>query len=83
MKPEILAKDVEVKSPHGSEFRVFSVERTIVECFKARNKIGVDVAVRALKDAVSKGKVDFAKLGRVMSDCRMSRVMAPYVEGLA
>ncbi|MCQ2394295.1 MAG: type IV toxin-antitoxin system AbiEi family antitoxin domain-containing protein [Kiritimatiellae bacterium] len=83
MKPEILAKDVEVKSPHGSEFRVFSVERTIVECFKARNKIGVDVAVRALRDAVSKGKVDFAGLGRVMSDCRMSRVMAPYVEGLA
>jgi len=82
MTTGLLEKDVEEKCPHGVAFRVFSVERTIVECFKARNKIGVDVAVRAFKDAVSKGRIDFSKLGRVMSACRMSKVMAPYVEGM-
>lgn len=82
MKPELLARDVETKNPHGAPFKVFSVERTIVECFKARNKIGVGIAVRALKEAAEKRMVDTSLLGRVMMTCRMTRVMTPYVEGV-
>jgi len=83
MTPELLEVDVVVQSDEGSSIRVFSVERTIAECFKARNKIGVGVAVAALREAVLKGLVDFAKLGDVLKRCRMLRVVQPYLEGLA
>ncbi len=83
MTPELLEVDVVEQSDEESSIRVFSVERTIAECFKARNKIGVAVAVAALREAVQKGLVDFAKLGDVLKRCRMLRVVQPYLEGLA
>jgi len=53
--------------------------RTIAECFK----IGVAVAVAALREAVQKGMIDFAMLGDVLKRCRMLRVVQPYLEGMA
>lgn len=82
MKDELLGEDVETRASRGTEFRVFSIERTIVECFKARGKIGVDVAVRALREAAQKKLIDVARLGRIMATCRMKKVMTPYVEGV-
>lgn len=82
MKEELLCADVETRNPNGSEFRVFSVERTIVECFKARNKIGINVCVAALREAASKKKLDWNLLWDIMKRCRMTRVMAPYLEGM-
>lgn len=82
MKDELLGEDVETRASRGAEFRVFSIERTIVECFKARGKIGVDVAVRALREAAQKKLIDVARLGRIMATCRMKKVMTPYVEGV-
>ena len=83
MTPRLLETDVVERSDEGVSIRVFSVERTIAECFKARNKIGVAVAVAALHEAVQKGLVDFAMLGNVLKRCRMLRVVQPYLEGLA
>lgn len=82
MKPELLVSDVVTMNPNGSPFKVFSVERTIAECFKARNKIGVSVAAAALREAVQKGLVDVAALGEVLRRCRMLRIAQPYMEGL-
>jgi len=83
MTPELLEVDVVERCDGGASIRVFSVERTIAECFKARNKIGVAVAVAALREAVQKGMVDFVKLCDVLKRCRMLRVVQPYLEGLA
>ena len=83
MKDELLSADVETISPNGIPLKVFSVERTIVECFKARNKIGVDVCVAALEEAVRKRKIDWPLLWNAMKRCRMTRVMSPYLEGRA
>lgn len=83
MKSELLASDVIERNVERVGLRVFSVERTVVECFKARNKIGVSVAVAALREAANRRLIDFAALGMIMKRCRMMRVMSPYVEGLA
>jgi len=83
MTPGLLKDDVVERCDGGASIKVFSVERTIAECFKARNKIGVAVAVAALHEAAQKGLVDFAKLGDVLMRCRMLRVVQPYLEGLA
>ncbi len=82
MRGDLLSEDVEELSPNGTPIRVFSVERTIVECFKARNKIGIGVCVQALREALDRGNVFFLALWEAMKRCRMTKVMAPYLEGL-
>ena len=79
----LLETNVVERSDEGACIKVFSVERTIAECFKARNKIGVAVAVAALHEAVQKELIDFALLGDVLKRCRMLRVVQPYLDGLA
>jgi predicted transcriptional regulator of viral defense system len=65
----------------GVAVRIFSREKTIVDCFKYRNKIGLDVALEALKDGLAKGckpetLMDFASIDRV------EKIMRPYLEAL-
>ena len=81
MKKELLSEDVEEFTPNGIMFRVFSVERTIVECFKARSRVGINICVAALDDAIAKRRIDRKRLWDVMSRCRMTRIMSPYLEG--
>ena len=82
-EPGRLDSDTETRNPDGVPFRVFTLERTLVECFRARNKIGAGVAAAALREAADAGRIDFARLFRCMEEGRMVRVMAPYVEALA
>ena len=68
-------------TPDGS-FKVYSVEKTLVDCFKFRNRVGLDVAIAALKDAKATKKLDHAALWKAIRICRMERVMQPYLEGI-
>lgn len=83
MKPELLATDVVEMDSNGTTLHVFTVERTIAECFKHRNRIGISVAVSALHDATEKGILDLARLGRTLMECRMFRIAQPYLERIA
>jgi predicted transcriptional regulator of viral defense system len=67
----------------GVTVRVTSPARTVVDCFKFRNKIGVDVAVEALRDyrRLRKGSAD--ELWRLADQLRMTRVMRPYWDAIA
>jgi predicted transcriptional regulator of viral defense system len=67
----------------GVAVRVYSPAKTIADCFKFRNKIGLDVALEALRDFwMSRGRsVD--DLWRFASICRVANVMRPYLEMLA
>ena len=81
MKKELLSEDVEEFTPNGIMLRVFSVERTIVECFKARKRMGINICVASLDEAMAKRRIDRKRLWDVMSRCRMTRIMSPYLEG--
>ena len=59
-----------------------SAAKTVVDCFKFRNKIGLDVALEALKDAWRKKKVSMDDLWESAQLCRMTNVMRPYLECL-
>jgi predicted transcriptional regulator of viral defense system len=67
----------------GVVVRVTSPARTVVDCFRFRNKIGVDVAVEALRDyrRLRKGTID--DLWRQADHLRMTRVMRPYWDAIA
>ncbi len=75
-----LTEGVENHILEGVTVRITSPAKTIVDCFKYRNKIGRDVAVEALRDAISQGKVTVRELDRIAHICRVARVMRPYLE---
>jgi len=79
---EAYAVGVEEKRVRDGVFKVYSVEKTLVDCFKFRNRIGLDVAIAALKDASAKKDLDHEALWKAIRICRMERVMQPYLEGI-
>ena len=62
---------------------VYSAAKTVADCFKARNKIGLDVALEALRDFWRKRRGTMDELVRFAKICRVARIMQPYMESLA
>lgn len=67
----------------GVPVRVTSVARTVADCFKFRNKIGLDVALEALQEAWRAKRVSMDELWRYATLCRVANVMRPYMESLS
>jgi predicted transcriptional regulator of viral defense system len=73
---------IETHAIAGVPVRIYSAAKTVADCFKFRNQIGVRTAVEALKDAWRSRKAtteDFYHFARV---CRVLDVMRPYLEGI-
>lgn len=66
----------------GSKVRIYNPAKTVADCFKYRNKIGIDVAVEALKDCLNQKKCTMDDLWHYGKICRVHNVMKPYVEAL-
>jgi predicted transcriptional regulator of viral defense system len=66
----------------GVRLRVYSVAKTVADCFKHRNKIGLDVALEALKDARTRSKASVDDIWRFAKVCRVANVMRPYLESV-
>ena len=62
--------------------RVTNPARTVVDCFKFRNQIGLDVALEALRDAWQQKKITMDEIWQIAQACRMTNVMRPYLESL-
>ena len=67
----------------GVPVSITSPARTVVDCFRYRNKIGIDVALEALRDAVTSRKASVDEIGRAADVCRIRTVIRPYLEALA
>ena len=79
---EAYAQGIEVVHANQVELRVYGVAKTIADCFKHRNKVGLDVAIEALKAALSANKTTANDLWRFAKICRVANVMRPYLEAL-
>lgn len=73
---------VEYHDVSGIKVRVYSVEKTIADCFKYRNDLGLDVALEALNDAHSENLITMDDLVACSKVNRVYSVMKPYLEGL-
>jgi predicted transcriptional regulator of viral defense system len=74
---------VEKHHIEGSEVSITSRAKTVADCFKYRNKIGIDVAVEALRAYLGKRGRSMVDLLRAAKVCRVTRVMTPYIEALS
>lgn len=82
MSGEALAEGVERLFVDGVEVPVFTAARTTVDCFRFRNKIGLDVALEALRDGWSQRKFTMDELWRHATNGRVANVMRPYIEAI-
>ena len=79
---EALSSGVETHVLQGVQVRVYSPAKTIADCFKYRNKIGLDVAIEALQDCIGRRLCTFDDLWRFARICRVANVMRPYLESI-
>ena len=82
MSDQALADGVERRIIDGVKVPVFTAARTVVDCFKFRNKIGLEVALEALRDGWSRRKFTLDDLWRHAISGRVANVMRPYIEAI-
>ena len=78
-----LTEGIEDHQIEGVNIRVTNVARTVADCFKFRNKIGLDVAIEALQEAWRAKRTTMDELWRYATLYRVANVMRPYMESLA
>lgn len=66
----------------GVTVQIYNPAKTVCDCFKYRHKIGLDVAIEALRDGLYTRKCTVADLWRYAGICRVQRVMQPYLEAI-
>lgn len=79
--PDAYAAGIEEHAIDGTKVKIYSMEKTVADCFKFRNRIGLDVALEALRLCIrnngSRKKIlEFARV------CRVERVIRPYLEAM-
>jgi predicted transcriptional regulator of viral defense system len=77
---EALTKGVEEHKHEGVMVKIYSPAKTVADCFKYRNKIGVDVAIEALRDCWRQRRASADELWGYAKICRVANVMRPYME---
>ncbi|MHB8679403.1 MAG: type IV toxin-antitoxin system AbiEi family antitoxin domain-containing protein [Rudaea sp.] len=82
MSGPALEQGIEHRSIDGVSVAVFNAAKTVVDCFKYRNKIGLDVALEALRESWRARKVKMDDLWRYATVDRVANVMRPYLEAV-
>ena len=77
-----LVEGVETHSIESVDCKIFSPAKTVADCFKHRSKVGLDVALEALREAWRKKRTTMDELLQFAEVCRTTHVMRPYLESL-
>ena len=82
MSGAALTEGIELVDIDGVQVPVFNAAKTVADCFKYRNKIGLDVALEALRDGWQQGKLPMDALWQCATVNRVANVMRPYLESV-
>jgi predicted transcriptional regulator of viral defense system len=77
-----LTEGIETHRIEGESVRIYGVAKTLADMFKYRNKIGLDVALEALRDAWRGRRFTMDELTHYARICRVDRVMEPYLTAM-
>jgi predicted transcriptional regulator of viral defense system len=78
-----LTAGIEQHSLEGVPVRIYNVAKTVADCFKYRHKIGLDVAIEALREGLRDRRFTRDELWRYAKICRVANIMRPYLEATA
>lgn len=76
------SEGIQTVTDYGAPIRVYSAAKTVTDCFKFRNKIGLDVALEALRDGWAQRKLTMDALWHYAAVDRVTNVMRPYLESV-
>jgi hypothetical protein len=79
---EALVAGIEEQKVDGVSLRIYGPEKTVADCFKFRHKIGIDVAIEALRFSQERKGSTPRKLLHYARICRVERIMLPYIEAM-
>ena len=82
MSGPALTEGIEAIEIDGVQVPVFNAAKTVADCFKYRNKIGLDVALEALRDGWAQRKLSMDALWHYAAVNRVANVMRPYLESV-
>jgi predicted transcriptional regulator of viral defense system len=82
MSGEMFSFGIEEHEQDGATLRVYGAAKTVADCFRFRNRLGIDVAVEALRTALAERRFTPAQLMHAARVCRVERVIRPYLEAL-
>ncbi len=82
MSGKALQEGIEEHHIEGVPVRVYSIAKTVADCFKFRNKIGLDVALEALRECWRKRRCTMDEIWHYAKICRVQNVILPYLESL-
>lgn len=80
---EALTFGIQAHEIEGVPVNVFSPAKTVADCFKYRHKIGLDVAMEALRDCLKQKKATMDEIWAAAKVCRMTQVMRPYLDSVS
>ncbi len=78
-----LSEGIERHVLEGQAVRIYDVAKTLADCFKYRNKIGLDICLEALWEVWRERRATMAEINRFARICRVEKVMAPYLEAVS
>jgi predicted transcriptional regulator of viral defense system len=67
----------------GVPVHIYCPAKTVADCFKFRNKIGLDVALEALRNCLRSRRATVSEINHYAEICRVARIMRPYLEAIA
>jgi predicted transcriptional regulator of viral defense system len=73
---------IETHERDGIRLRVYGAAKTVADCFKFRNRLGIEVAVAALRTGIEERRITPAEMLRAARTCRVHRIVRPYLEAL-
>ncbi len=82
MSGDAYSAGIEEHQLEGQTVRIYDVAKTVVDCFKFRNKMGMDVALEALNESWRERTLDLNQVAKYARICRVWNVMRPYLEAI-
>jgi predicted transcriptional regulator of viral defense system len=77
-----LTEGIDEHNVEGVLVRIYNPAKTVADCFKYRNKIGLDVALEALREAIRERRCTIDELWQYAKICRVTEIMRPYMEAI-
>ena len=77
-----LTEGIDERKVEGVTVKIYTPAKTVADCFKYRNKIGLDVALVALRDLIHERKCSADELWRYAKICRVTKIIRPYMEAI-
>lgn len=78
----VFKSGIETHNFDGAKVKIYSREKSIVDCFRLRKKVGIEIAIEALKEYLAQENINLSILRELSKESRISRIIEPYIQAM-